>query len=370
MNLSFLRIKETLFCLLFFVCLHAVAVEQSNFAYTKVEGKQLSGRLATMQNVNNFGRLPASLKSQVREAVWNLGEYSAGLYIDFKTSSDTIVVKYKVKSVLNMPHMPTTGVSGVDLYFHNDTKRSWEWAFGKYQFKDTIQYTFSNIGHNTNGTYRLYLPLYNIVDFLEIGVTATSKIDIVTGNSKPIVIYGTSIAQGACTSRPGMAWTNILGRDFSNEVINLGFSGNGRLEQPILDQIAAQEAAVYVLDCLPNLALTAERSAAQLDSLIVNAVQYIRSKRPNTPIVLTEHSSAFTPGFLNIHTMEEYGSSTKVGQDSFKKLKKLGVKNIYWLDRSAIGLDVNSTVDYAHPNDIGMMKIAKAYENILKKIIK
>ena len=162
MNLSFLRIKETLFCLLFFVCLHAVAVAQSNFAYTKVEGKQLSGRLAAMQNVNNFGRLPVSLKAEVRDAVWHLGENAAGLYVDFRTDADTIVIKYKVKGSLNMAHMPTIGVSGVDLYFHNNTKHSWEWAFGRYQFKDTIQYIYSNIGHNINGTYRLYLPLYNL----------------------------------------------------------------------------------------------------------------------------------------------------------------------------------------------------------------
>lgn len=370
MSLNFSILKETIFSLLFFICLQTIVFAQDNYSYRKVEGSQLSGRLSAMQNVNNFGRLPAQLKGSVREAVWNLGEYSAGLYIDFKTNSDTIVVKYKVKSVLNMPHMPTTGVSGVDLYFHNEQNKRWEWAFGRYQFKDTIQYTFSNIGHNTNGTYRLYLPLYNIVDFLEIGTPKSNTLDIVTDNVKPIVIYGTSIAQGACTSRPGLGWTSILGRDFPNEVINLGFSGNGRLEQPILDVIAAQEAAVYILDCIPNLSITKERSAEQLDSLILHAVEFLRSKRPHTPIVLTEHSSAFTEGFLNKATMEEYGTSTKVGQEAFKKLKKLGVKNIYWLNRDDIGLDVNSTVDYAHPNDIGMMKLAKAYEKLLKKILK
>ncbi len=355
--------------LLFAVFVNVVCAQQ-DFIFKKIEGNQLSGRLSVMHDVDNFNRLPAALKATTREAVWNLSEYSAGEYIDFRTDADTIVVRYKVRGVLNMPHMPTTGVSGVDLYFHNQTKNSWEWAFGSYQFKDTVKYTFSNLGINTNGVYRLYLPLYNMVDFLEIGVKKANRLAFEVQKSKPIIVYGTSIAQGACTSRPGMAWTNILSRDFSNEVINLGFSGNGRLEQPILDLIASEDAAAYILDCIPNLALTPTRSAAQLDSLISNAVKTIRIKQPSVPIILTEHSSAYTEGFLNKGTMIEYASSTKVGKEAYNKLKRAGVKNIYYLSSEAIGLDINSTVDYAHPNDWGMMKIAKAYENILKKILK
>lgn len=362
--------KESVIFTLFFMCVIAVTSAQENFSFTTIKGDQLSGRLSSMYAVNDFGRLPVSIKETTRDAVWSLGQYSAGVYIDFKTSSDTIIVKYKVKSVLNMPHMPTTGVSGVDLYFHNDIKKKWEWAFGRYQFKDTIQYTFSSLGNNSNGTYRLYLPLYNIVEYMEIGVQKSNPLDIKVEDTKPIVIYGTSIAQGACTSRPGLAWTNILTRDFPNEVINLGFSGNGRLEQPILDLIAAEDAAVYILDCIPNLAITKDFSEKQLDSLIIHAVNFLKSKRPNVPIILTEHSSAFTDGFLNKTTMQEYAGSTVVGQKSFEKLKKSGVKHIYWLSSKTIGLDINSTVDYAHPNDLGMMKIAKAYEKILRKVLK
>ena len=49
-------------------------------------------------------------------------------------------------------------------------------------------------------------------------------------NDKPIVVYGTSITQGACASRPDSHGPNaILGRKLDRPVINLGFSGNGRL---------------------------------------------------------------------------------------------------------------------------------------------
>lgn len=363
-------LKGSLVYFLFFLCLSNISFAQQSYSFKKVTAEQVLGRLGVMHNVNNFGRLPSNTKELVRTPVWNLGENSAGLYVDFKTNSPSIIVKYKVKGPLSMPHMPSIGVSGIDLYFHNTKSHTWEWAFGNYQFKDTISYTFTNIDNNLEGVFRLYLPLYNSVEFMEIGVQESSTFTFVDSRPKPIVIYGTSIAQGACASRPGMGWTNILGRDFSNEVINLAFSGNGRLEKPILDLIANQEASVYILDCIPNLSITSGRSVEQLDSLIISAVEYIRSKRPLTPIVLTEHSSAYTPGFMNINKVNEYNASTEVAQKSFTKLKKQGVKNIYWLSSKDIGLDINSTVDYAHPNDVGMMKIAKAYQKLLNKIVR
>lgn len=371
MENKFSSSKKSVLGTLFFMLFVSAVFAQHNFTFYPVQSQQLSGRLDCMEKADNYGRLPASLKGEVRSPVWFLGENSAGLYVDFKTKADTIVVRYKVKGALNMPHMPTIGVSGVDLYFNQPSKKdNWAWSYGNYQFKDTIKYTFANIGSDLQGTYRLYLPLYNTVEFLEIGVSKNEKLTFVEDRTKPIVIYGTSIAQGACASRPGMAWTNILSRDFSNEVINLAFSGNGRLEQPILDLMVAQNAAVYILDCIPNLALTSTRTADQLDSLLWNAVQFIRSKRPDVPIVLTEHSSAYTVGFMNKDKANEYIESTKVAEKAFAKMKKSGIKNIYFLGSQSIGLDINSTVDYAHPNDWGMMKIAKAYERLLRKILK
>ncbi len=354
------------FCFILLVNVYA----QTGTHFYPVSSSFLQGRVEEMSKESSLGRLPNRLQTAVRDAVWNLGKNAAGVYVDFRTDADTIVVRYGVAGALNMPHMPTTGVSGVDLYLQEDSR--WEWAYGSYQFKDTIRYTFSDIGKNKSGIYRLYLPLYNTVQWLDIGVGKSHSFSFENSERKsaPIVVYGTSIAQGACVSRPGMAWTSIVGRALGKDVINLAFSGNGRLEQPILDLIAREDAAVFVLDCLPNLAITPQRSEKKLDSLIVGAVKTIRAKKPKTPVILTGHSSAFTPGFMNKGTLGEYEKSTEVGKATFDRLIKEGNKNLYWLDSRAIALDVNSTVDYAHPNDYGMDKIAQAYIRLLQKILK
>lgn len=350
--------------------LFGTASAQSVDSYQRIPSASIAGRVAEVRHSETLGRLPKRLQELVREPVWYLGRNSAGSYIDFRTASDTIYVRYKVSGAHSMPHMPAIGVSGVDLYYQDRSEGAWKWAFGNYSFKDTIQYQFTNLGRENGGVYRLYLPLYNTLEWIEIAGSGVNDFNFVEQNTaKPIVVYGTSITQGACATRPGLAWTNILGRSFENPVINLGFSGNGRLEKPILDLMIQEDAAVFILDCIPNLALIAERSSEDLAALITQAVQDIRHKHPNVPIVLAAHSSAHTPGFLNMHTMQEYAASSAVAEATYRTLKQNGLNDLYWVSEQDFGLDIESTVDYAHPNDIGMMKIAEAYRNLLMQLL-
>ena len=64
-----------------------------------------------------YDRLPGRAKGVVRDAVWNLSRDSAGQCVRFKTSAGKIHARWTLtKENLAMPHMPATGVSGVDLY--------------------------------------------------------------------------------------------------------------------------------------------------------------------------------------------------------------------------------------------------------------
>lgn len=161
--------------------------------------------------VNLYRRLPAKAQQFVREDVWDLSGNTAGLQIHFTTDADEIVVKYKVNGALQFPHMPATGVSGVDMYIKTKSNE-WLWAAGKYHFDDTVVYKFTtNSSAAKNGEYILYLPLYNSVEWLFITVPEKSFFKpLPVSKNKPVVVYGTSIAQGGCATRPGLAWTAIL----------------------------------------------------------------------------------------------------------------------------------------------------------------
>lgn len=324
-----------------------------------------------------YDRLPARAEKQVRDVVWNLSNQSAGLMIRFRANSSDIKIRYTVGGKHALPHMPATGVSGVDLYAVS-SDGEWRWCAGKYAFGDTITYDFKNLAandnyHNHGREYRLFLPLYNSVKWLEIGTPQGTEFTPLTVRpDKPIVIYGTSIAQGACASRPGMAWTSILGRKMDRPLINLGFSGNGRLESEVVELIAEIDAKVYVLDCLPNLTIRPDSklglTAQEVKKRVINTVTALRQKRPEVPIALAEHAG-YAEEDVNPQSKHYYEEINGVLKDAFATLKSEGFQNLYLIPKADFGQTYESTVDGTHPTDLGMLQYADGYEKHLRKIL-
>lgn len=368
--------KRFLLFILFSISIVNICTAQNKKEYTTwnpandsmrvLEGQAWPGEVKSF-----YDRLPAKAETLVRKPVWDLSRNSAGLQLRFQTNADEIIVRYIVTGSLQMPHMPATGVSGVDLYAKTIDGK-WLWAAGKYSFGDTIVYRFTNLStndqHVKDHEYYLYLPLYNSVKWMEISYPKQSSFKPLQPHTdKPIVVYGTSIAQGGCASRPGLAWTNILQRKLDRPVINLAFSGNGRLENELIDMISGIDANLFVLDCLPNLTGTYV-SNGELHKRLVNAVVALQTKKPGTPILLTEHDG-YTDEGLNPVRKKDYQDPNKVMTEVMDSLWKAGVKNIYRLTKEEINQDIESMVDGTHPNDIGMMHYADAYEKKIKSIL-
>ncbi|MFO7616743.1 MAG: SGNH/GDSL hydrolase family protein [Bacteroidales bacterium] len=322
---------------------------------------------------SSYDRLPLNAREAVRPAVWHLSHHSAGVIIRFRCNAPRIVVRYQVEGALDMPHMPSTGVSGVDLYAKSPDGQ-WLWATGRYSFGDTIRYDFNGIDPGPDYVrqgleYHLYLPLYNRVKWLQVGIPDSSFITplpIRTG--KPIVAYGTSIMQGACASRPGMAWTAILGRKLNFPMINLGFSGNGRLEPALIERMSRLDASVYILDCLPNLSNPDVYSRQKVVELTLAAVRQLRATRPDTPILLVDHAG-YTDGAIIPERRRSYLEANEANLQAYNLLIKEGTTNLYLLTRDEINLCRDAMVDGTHPTDLGMMEYATAYEKMLRKIL-
>ncbi|HKO81459.1 MAG TPA: SGNH/GDSL hydrolase family protein [Chitinophagaceae bacterium] len=323
-----------------------------------------------------YDRFPARAEKTLNPNVWNISHSSAGLYIKFKTNASNIVVRYVVanKGSFAMNHMPATGVSGIDLYAV-DHNGKWIWAPGRFSFGDTIEYRFSNleVDHVFTGRdceYRLFLPLYNTVQWMQLGVPEDKNFEALPLNpEKPVVVYGTSIAQGACATRPGLAWTAILERKLDRPLINLGFSGSGQLEKSVIDLMSEIDAKLYILDCLPNLSGKAGFPDDEIAKRIRVSVSLLQQKHPSVPILLVEHSSGNTRGIIDTAKYNEYERVNNVLRTTFTDLKKQGIKNIYLLGNKEIDLGIDATVDGLHPNDIGMMQYANAYEKVIRTIL-
>jgi len=320
---------------------------------------------------NPYDRLPGYAEKQVRGAVWFHSRSAAGLYISFRTDAARIQERYGEKGETAMPHMPATGVSGLDLYAR-DADGKWVWARAAYRFGDTIEYTWSALATAGKETeYRLYLPLYNAVNWMRFGISGSSGFRFMpVGVDRPIVAYGTSIMQGGCASRPGLAWTSILGRMQSNRIINLGFSGNGQLEAPLIEAMAKIDARLYILDCMPNLVDRSKFPAEEVERRTREAVRMLQEAHPGTPILLVEHCCGLTGTNLDAGLVKRYDDCSHVVSDIHARMVREGVKGLHLLTAKEIGFDQECTVDGTHPNDIGMMRYAEAYARKIRRILK
>ena len=325
------------------------------------------GRCPNMAGSRTYHRLPDSMQPQVRPALWNLSTNSAGLSVRFYTNAPSITVKYTVKGNRSMPHMPATGVSGVDLYT-TDCNGQQQWCAGRYAFGDTITYTYTQLGYTNNhphgNAYTLYLPLYTELTHLQIGVPGTAEFRFITPpDEKPIVVYGTSITHGACASRPGMSWTNQVERALDWPLVNLGFSGNGLLEEPLFEQMAQTPARVYVIDCLPNLV---DGREAWIKPRLLAGIKRLRNAS-DTPILLVEHNGyegvAPTPA-----GRARYERPNRILRTLYDSLRQC-IPALYYLSREEIAFSPDNQVDGVHPTDLGMTEYAGAYTRTLRKLI-
>jgi lysophospholipase L1-like esterase len=319
--------------------------------------------------VGFFDRLPAKVKGVVREPVWNLSRHSAGISVRFVSDAPSLHVRYELLNAnLAMPHMAATGVSGLDLYA-KDAAGAWRWMD---VVKPTQQRVAAELAKGAappvgeSREYLLYLPLYNGVTSLEVGVARGAALEPAptTGPAarKPIVYYGTSIAQGGCASRPGMAHVSIIARQLGREILNLGFSGNGQLDLELAPMLAELDAAAFVLDTLPNC------SKQQVEERLAKFVDTLRAARPGVPIVLVEDPdwchAAWQPGMQRTQR-DRRDSYRRIAADLAKTHGPVTHVPI----EDAFGPTYEGTVDGVHPSDLGMTQLAARIGPAVAKVI-
>lgn len=321
---------------------------------------------ASVQGTARYERLPATLEGKVRPPVWSLGRHSAGLAVRFRSNTTQVSVRWTLLNNSQMDHMAGTGIRGLDLYALDGG----EWRFAG----------VARVGKNTHNEaqilkdmtpeereFMLYLPLYDGVTKVEIGVDEKAMLDRPQTDDpvqrKPLVFYGTSILQGGCASRPGMAFSNIVERRLHRECINLGFSGNGQLDLDIARLMATVDAGAYVMDFVPNC------TVKQMQNNMKTFYRIIREKRPTTPILFIEQAMK-TNAHFDRTTYADITRKNEVFDSIYAEIRQKD-KNVRLLkSTNVIGRDDEATVDGTHFTDLGMMRYADVLTPIVRKMLK
>jgi hypothetical protein len=348
---------------------------QAQTWYSAAVENCIYGQGWTTENARRFQRLPTSVGVKVTSDIWNVARNGAGLYVRFKTNSTTITVKYKMRNAaVRYPQLSTLGQSGVDLYARSADGKTFHWIGNRLSFSfaaagSESTLTFSGIDPTKMEgqsvcEYQLYLPTFNSVATLRIGVNEGSSFEFVpvSGTDKPIVVYGSAAVEGGSVTHAGNIWPSRVGRELDANVINLGLFDRAKLQDSVMSVVSELDAEMFIIDAIPDL--TDEVSAIQ--EKVEKAVRTLRAKS-QAPILLTEG-----PGCPDSMAVTYYDSIQTEANAQLKaaylSLQKAGVKNLFYMTRAELALTEDAMSDGVNPNDIGMKEYADAYVRKIKYI--
>lgn len=331
-------------------------------------------------NDGYYTRLSSRIEGKVRQAVWDLGQNSAGIALRFRTNSKAIGAKWTLLNNFRMNHMTPTGICGFDLYAFDG--KQWRFAgTAQPNGKESINVFRRNMDGQMRD-YVMFFPLYDGVIDLALGVEEGAVIEQPTvlgsnpfgGKSeKPLVFYGTSITQGGCASRPGMVYTSILSRMLKRECINLGFSGNGRMDMILAEEMARIDAGAYIIDCLGNCTVKTVRDSTE------SFMKILWKAHPDVPIIMLSNYP-YQYQWLDEYTRNDVNEEDALWKELYHKLRAEGLKNLQYIEiggthsaiepmeGAATGPDNDASVDGTHLTDLGFLRMAEYLYPYMKKI--
>ncbi|SFB29344.1 Lysophospholipase L1 [Cohnella sp. OV330] len=328
---------------------------------------QIAG-FAWWQTERKYRRLPTVEPGAIREILDELADHTSGGQIRFATDATKLVIKAKLFAPNVAEHVAATAVNGFDCYlgepgsqlYYGTTRFAHDSAEYEYVFYENLQPEMRYV--------TLDFPLFQGVRDVQIGMNADARVFEFPAYStgSKVVLYGTSITQGGCASRPGMSFTNILSRRFDVEFINLGFSGNGKGDPEIARMIGdIEDPACIVVDYDAN-----NVHADDLIRTMPEFLRILRSHHAEVPILVL---SRIPYGYEHTNTAS---CEDRIVRRDFQKnlvasLQHEGDRFIDFHDGAdLLGDSWNEcTVDGVHPTDLGHMRIADGLTPLLREIL-
>ena len=203
----------------------------------------------------------------------------------------------------------------------------------------------------------IFFPNFVNVDDLYIGLEegCVLKSALPYKNEKPVVIYGSSITQGACASRAGNTYPNILSRKHNFDFINLGFAGSCQAENAIIDYLCSLDACIFVFDYDHNAP-----SPDFLRRTHLPALRKLRAAHPNIPFVLLSRPN-LSGGRGQVEERVE------IITESYRALLEDGCGPVHFINGQDIFKSCDSemmTIDNTHPTDLGFYCMSAALSNV------
>jgi len=327
--------------------------------YSISDTMPLFGMPFSSEGVN---RLPECLRDRVSGNLWECAASQSGARLCFMSDTTLFGLSGTFPDALGTHNMHVRGRAGLDVYIDG----GYAGAF----FPTAPGHAESVIIERLPRAlrrYTVYLPIYGRVDSLRVLLDDDAALlpPPPFARALPAVFYGTSITQGGCASHPALSYPAWLCRDLNLDFVNLGFSGLGRGERVVAEQVAGIPASCYVLDFVQN-----NPTIEEFEEAYYRFYHILRDKNPDTPVVMTAAIPYAGEG-LSQEFIVKQTARRRIAHDAYERGLAGGDKNLHMMDWYQ-ALDFgrgDAQVDGAHPNDYGFFLMKEALKPLLKQIL-
>jgi len=313
----------------------------------------------------DFTRIDTSAYKFNDEVIEEYACHSSGLAVLFATDSPFIKAKWQTSPKNASENMTAIAQKGLDLYIRQDG----EWVFagvGRPKMADGPSYDRHSgtiVKDMAPGRKEclLYLPLYDRLDSLFIGVEDGSYVEPLDNPFKyRIVVKGSSVTHGLAASRPGMSYAARFGRDNGFYCFNLGFSGKSKLQKEFAEYLADVEADAFIFDAFSN------PSAEVIHESFDQFVDIIRAAHPETPLIFMQTERRESRNF-DVWREDFEARKQAAAEEEIRDRMKTD-RHIYFIPSDDfLGDEHIATSDGSHPTDLGFTYML---ESISPKVLK
>lgn len=276
---------------------------------------------------------------------------SAGLAVAFSTNSKSIGVRVVWRSkASDGGNQGSIAARGFDLYMKQDGK--WLWAGNGYPKKNTPgeAHEVELIPESGNGEKEclLYLPLYSEIESLDIITKEGSWIEPAAQPFKGrFAVWGSSYTHGSGAGRCAMTWEAQLARATGLNFINLGFSGNCKLQQYFADALLeAPPVDAFVFDAFSN------PSPKEVQERLEPFIQRFVKERPGVPLIFLQTIRREKRNFSTSYDSKEHAKRTTA--DEMMRQMAAKYPDVYWITTTNATSPTNeATSDGSHPDSYG-----------------
>lgn len=294
-----------------------------------------------------------------------LAKDTSGACITFQTNSKKLVLEATIGPIRLINSMPLTGITGFDIYIRKHNKWNYLNVTRVEYPHNHIQFTLFDNFTGTNEVL-IHFPLYNSVENVRIGLTKGATMEPLEERKPTIVIYGTSLTQGGCASRPGNSFVNMISRETNYNIYDFGFSGNGLGEQSVIDAICKiKDVDMFIIDYDANAG-----STGSLFTTLEPIVQKVRKTYPSIPILIISRLPYVLEEYFPY--IREKMEKRRNFQENFVKTYRKIDENLYYLNGEFLLGEAyhDYHADDIHLNDLGFRKLADSIKQKIVEILK